>query len=192
MKNLLVLFVFLWLSACSIKQASLKVYTLDIPQNSTVSSSRLRAKTIKVTYPRSIEEKSNSKMRYSYSNAEQGTYNNSQWSNDIGKLLQGTLIQVLEESRLFRAVIPYASTIKEDYRLESNIFDFSHHVRGEASYAIVSIQFNLIDIDSGRLIKSKRFSYREMTPTTDAKGYVDATNKAISRLSRDLIVWIRY
>ena len=114
MKNLLVLFVFLWLSACSIKQASLKVYTLDIPQNSTVSSSRLRAKTIKVTYPRSIEEKSNSKMRYSYSNAEQGTYNNSQWSNDIGKLLQGTLIQVLEESRLFRAVIPYASTIKED------------------------------------------------------------------------------
>ena len=191
MKKTVLILVLLWLSGCSTKQAPLKVYTLHISADiKTVPSSKFRYKSIKVAYPQSLKEKMSQKMRYSYSSAEQGNYQNSQWSNNIGKLLQGTFIEVLDRSRLFKSVLPYTSTVQEDYRLESTIFAFSHHVRGEESHAIVSVQFLLISTDSGKLVKSKRFSYKVPTKTKDANGYVEATNEAVGRLSGDLVRWL--
>ena len=180
------------LSGCSLKEAApLKVYTLDAGSVASVSTADHRHQTIKVSYPQTLKDKLTNGMSYSYSGSERGEYENSQWSNNVGKLIQGNIIQILVQSRIYKAVLPYASTAGEDLRLESTIFDFSHHVRGEASYAIVSIQFNLINTDSGKLIKTKRFSYKENTLSLDAKGYIEATNRAMTRLSRDLVEWLR-
>ncbi len=176
---------------CSSKEVALKIYTLNVTHTSKVSFSRYKTKTIKVSFPQTLKDKITTKMYYSYSLNEQGTYLNSQWSNNIGKLLEGMFINTLTQSQLFHGVLPYASTATEDYRLESTILDFSHHVRGTDSYAIVSIEFSLIDTDTGRLIKSKRFSYKEFTTTTDAKGYVEASTKALTRLNKALVTWIR-
>ncbi len=191
MIRLLLILILLWFSGCSSKQAPLKVYTLNTPMATKASDSTFKHKTIKVMYPQSLKEKISQKMRYSYSSAEQGIYQNSQWSNNIGKLLEGTFIQALDGSKLFKAVLPYASTAEEDYRLESNIFVFSHQVRGEQSHAFVSIQFSLINTDTGKLVKTKRFSYKVATKSIDAKGYVDATNEAVVRLTQDLLRWLQ-
>lgn len=180
------------LSACSMKEAPvMKTYTLVVPTVTPLTSSPYKNKVLKVSYPLILKEKLNDKMHYSYSLSDRGVYLNSRWSNDLGKLLQGSMIHVLTQSRLFKVVLPFASNVEEGLRLESSIFDFSHHVRGEASYAIVSIQYTLMNAQTGKLIKTKRFFYKEHTTTTDAKGYVEATNKIMSRLSRDLLVWLR-
>ena len=190
MRTILLIVILFIAGGCSSKQPPLKVYTLSAQVSNSPSHRYYRGQTIRVSYSRSIKEKASYKMRYSYAASEQGTYQNSQWSNNLGRLLQGVLIESLERSHMFKAVLPYTSTLREDYRLESSIFDFSHHVRGEASYAIVSIQFNLIDIGTGRLLKSRRFTYKEPTVTTDAKGYVEATNRIMTRLSSDLLRWL--
>ncbi|WP_295419291.1 ABC-type transport auxiliary lipoprotein family protein [Sulfurovum sp.] len=169
----------------------LKIYTLSIESVAAVPHSKYRNQTIKVSFPQTLKEKISNRMSYSYSSREQGVYQNSQWSNNIGKLIQGSIIRTLDDSRIFKAALPYESTAGEDLRLESSIFDFSHHVRGNASYAIVSIQFSLVDSDTGKLIKTKRFSYREDTQSTNAKGYVEATNKAVDRLMKDLLRWLQ-
>lgn len=182
--------VLIGLGGCT-KGPALKVYSLDIPQVVTAKSSSYKNKNIKVTYPYSAKEEVSQKMNFTYSNSDRGSYQNSEWSNNMNKLLQGTFIDMLDSSRLFKAVLLDTSTAKEDYRLESSIFAFHHSVRGSESYAVVSIQFILIDTESGHLVKSKRFSYREATSTTDAKGYAEATNVAIGRLSRDLVQWLR-
>ena len=190
-KFLVIVALFL-LNGCSMKEAApLKVYTLNAGSVTPVNHSPFRGETIKVSYPQALKDKLTNGMSYSYAVNERGVYQNSQWSNNAGKLIQGNIIQVLVQSRVFKAVLPYESTVSEDLRLESTVFDFSHHARGESSYAVVSIQFTLINTDSGKLIKTKRFSYREFTQTFDAKGYVEATNKAMARLSRDLVVWLR-
>jgi len=191
MRSILIILISIWMMGCGSKRAPIKVYTLNAtPYSTNITTGKKRGRTIKVMYTRSLKEKLGYKMRYTYSASEQGTYQNSQWSNDIGKLLQGTFIQVLEESRIFRAVLPYTSTLKEDYRLESNIFEFAHYIRGKESYAVVSIQFNLIDTGTGKLLKSRRFSYKEPTASLDAKGYAGATNRIIVRLNRELIQWL--
>jgi len=193
MKKYLIVLSLLLLSACSFKELPpLKRYTLWVESRTApVFSSRYHTKIVKVAFPQMLKERMSHKMYYSYSDRETGVYQNAQWSNTIGKLLQGNFIQILDQSRLFKAVLPYTSTAGEDLRLESSIFDFSHHVRGDDSYAVVSIEFSLINTDTGRLIKTKRFNYKEETSTTDAKGYVEATHRAMGRLSRDLVGWLR-
>jgi len=131
------------------------------------------------------------KMNFSYSSSDRGTYQNSVWSNDMSKLLQGTFIEVLEQSKYFNVVLSDTSTLKENYRLESNVFAFEHRVRGTESHSIISIQFTLINADTGKLVKSKIFSYSEATPTIDAQGYVNATNVLVAKLSKDLLKWIK-
>jgi len=190
MMKFLLVFILLLFTGCSSKQSMLKVYTLDTPEITEISKSPFRNKTIKVSFPQTLKDKISHKMRYSYSINEQGAYLNSQWSNNIGKLLQGNVIQALEQSQLFKGVLPYESTAGEDYRLESTIFDFSHHVREPSSHAVVSIQFALINTYSGQLIKTKRFSYREATSSIDAQGYVKASNIAVDKMNRDLIKWL--
>lgn len=188
---LTVLLTVLLTSGCSFKEAEpMNVYTLDAGGVTPVSSSKYQSSVLKVSYPQTLKEKMSDKMCFSYSSSDRGVYLNSEWSNAVEKLIQGSVIEILQQSRLFKAVLPYASTAGEDYRLESMIYDFSHHLKGDDSYAIVSIEFMLVDAHTGKLVKNKRFSYKELTPTVDAKGYVYATNVAMKRLSKDLIMWI--
>jgi cholesterol transport system auxiliary component len=169
----------------------MKTYSFIVPNVSSVSNGQYRNKILKVSYPVALSEKVNNKMYYSYSLSDRGAYMNSRWSNDVGKMLQGDMIQVLAQSGLFKVVVPFASDVKENLRLESSIFDFSHHIRGEASYAIVSVQCTLMNAETGILVKAKRFSYKEYTTTTDARGYAEATNKIMVKFSRDLLLWMR-
>ena len=169
---------------------TMKVYSLDVPKITVAATSPYKTKVVKVTFPYSLREQISEKMNFSYSDSDYGTYLNSEWSNNMSKLLQGTIMDVLSNSKLFKAVLADTSTLKENYRLESNIFTFEHKVRDKDSYADVSMQFTLIDADTGKLVKSRRFSYQEATPTTDAKGYASATNVIMRRLSSDLVEWL--
>ena len=190
MKQIIVICMLVLFGGCSSTQPPLKIYTLKAESVPHSPSKQYHTKILKVAYTGSIKERFSDMMHFSYSSAEQGEYQNSQWSNDVGMLLQGVLVEALSSSGLFKTVLSYNSSVAEDYRLESTLFAFSHSIRGTYSYAVVSIQFNLIDIQSGRLLKSRRFSYREDTETTDAKGYVEATNRIMTKLSRDLLQWI--
>jgi len=189
-RYLIVLLVWIGLLGCT-KAPALKVYSLDVPHVRVDSASHYKNKSIKVTFPQSLREQMSQKMNFSYSMSDRGTYQNSEWSNNMSKLLQGTFIEVLERSRLFKVVLADTSTLKENYRLESNVFAFEHQVRGMHSHAIVSVQFTLINADTGKLVKSKRFNYKEATPSIDAYGYANATNVAMARLSKDLVGWLR-
>jgi cholesterol transport system auxiliary component len=182
----------LFVSGCAMKEAPpMNYYSLKISDVPVVTHSKYRNKVLKVSYPKPLTEKLTDKISFSYSSSDRGVYQNSQWSNTLENLIEGNIITALQQSRLFKAVLPYSSTAGVDLRLESMIYDFSHHVRGDASYAVVSIEFALIDTYTGKLIKTKRFSYREDTRTTDAKGYVEASNKILHRLGVDLITWLK-
>ena len=188
-KGIVVLSLFVAMLGCS-KAPALKVYSLNVPSVTSVDNSSYSSQSIKVTYPQSLREQMSQKMNFSYSMSDKGTYQNSEWSNDMSRLLQGTFIQVLDSAKLFKVVLSDTTTLKENYRLESNVFAFEHSVRGSESHAIVSVQFTLINADTGKLVKSKRFSYREPTRSVNAQGYAEATNVAMARLSEDLITWL--
>lgn len=189
-KYIVFMMLFMVLTGCT-KEPSLTVYSLTAPNVKSIHNSSYAAKSIKVSSPQSLKEQISQKMNFSYSISDRGTYLNSEWSNNMSKLLQGTFIEVIDSANIFKVVLSDISSLKENYRLESNLYTFEHQVRGTQSHAIVSVQFTLINADTGKLVKSKRFSYKEVTSSVDARGYVSATNVAMARLSNDLVGWLR-
>lgn len=182
----------LLLGGCSMKEAApMKVYTLATPSMTPASYGQYRNKILKVSYPIALKEKLSDGISYSYAETDRGEYLNSRWSNDAGRLLQGNMIQILTQSGLFKVVLPFSSDVEENLRLESTVFDFSHHIRGEASYAVFSVQCTLMNAETGKLIKARRFSYREATTTKDARGYVEAVNRIMAKFGRDITDWLR-
>ncbi|SFZ98267.1 hypothetical protein MNB_SV-5-1779 [hydrothermal vent metagenome] len=192
MKYIVLILSMFLLSSCGLKESKpITEYTLVLEKISPVSSSRYKNKTLKVYFPQSLKEKLTSGMNYSYSLSDRGTYLNSRWSNSIAQLIQGNIIEALDNSRIFKGVLPFSSTVAEDYRLEIEIYDFSHHVRGNESNSVVIMKCSLIATHDGKLKKTRRFFYKIPTKTVDAKGYVEATNIAMNRLMRDLVLWLR-
>lgn len=176
---------------CTMKVPAIKSYSIGIPKVDQMKGSAYQSQTIKVAYPQSIKEPLSEKMRFSYTPQDRGVYQNSEWSNQMGRILQGTLIEVISDSKIFKVALSDTSTIRENYTLESHVFDFEHQIREKSSLAILSIQFTLINAINGKLVKTKRFYYQEPTISVDAKGYAVATDKIITQLSQDLLVWLQ-
>ncbi len=189
MKNILTIIIAISLFGCS-KLPQVETYSIEIPHIKSRQNAKYRDKIVKVAYPKSLKETISQNMNFTYSSSERGSYQNSQWTNSLIKLIQGMTIELLANNKIYKAVIPITSTVKEDYIIESTIYAFYHNLKNSQSKAIVSIEYRVIDSRDNTLIKTKRFSYSEDTPTTNAKGYAIATNKAISRLGNDLLVWL--
>ncbi len=192
MKHFIPIGMALLLVGCSLKEAPpMHLYTLTTPTITPRKQTPYRNTTLKVAFPLSVAEPLSYKMVYAYNHYERGYYQNAQWSNRIGKLIQGNLIKTLEQRKQFEAVLPMQSSLQEDVRLESVIDDLCHYVtkKGE-SYVVVSISFSLIDVERGALLKSKHFYYKEPTPTVDASGYAVALNTIMAKLQQDLLKWL--
>jgi len=187
----IILILFL-LYGCSTKTEAIKRYSL----NPSIKIDRYRAskyknRSVKIAYPTSIRGLITKKIRYSYNDLEDGSYNNSRWSSSSSKLLMNIFIKAIERSDIFNSVVEYTSLVDTEYLIESEIYEFEHKVRDKSSLAIVSIKFNLVDMSNNSLVKSRKFTYSIPTKTTDARGFVEATNIALSKITIDMLNWLR-
>ncbi len=179
------------ISGCSTKSEPMVTYTIDPSTKiAKIRKSPYMDSSVKVSYPTNIKGKSSSSLYYSYNDIEKDSYQNASWESNSGQLLTYSIIRALEQSRVFKSAIDYRSIANADYVLESEVYQFYHKVRKDISLCVLSIRFDLINSSTNELTKSKKFTYEIPTDTTDAKGYVKATNKAIARLSRDLVKWL--
>ena len=188
MKKLLIIPI-IFLIGCG--SETISEYGLSVPSVKKVSYSKFKNKTLKIDYVRFIQDKDTDKIKYSYSKRETGYYENSIWSNNLSKLIEGSITKTLFSSNVFKSVNSYSSNVSEDLVLETSIFDFTHYIHGKDSYALISIKFSLVNKDNGKVIKEKIFTYRENTPTLNADGFVIASNKIIAKLNNELVYWIR-
>ena len=192
--RLFLLAFLIFFSACSFKQLEpLKQYSLKEPTIKPVSGSKYKDKVLKVVYPLSVGANLGYKISYLYlKNQDGGYYLNSQYKEQLNYQITRILINTLSKSNLFKNVVPNESDVVEDLRLESTIFKIEHQIRADnSSYAILDIEFRLIDMDSMKIIKSKRFRYTKECRSTDAKGFIEALNEIFEELSYDLINWLR-
>ena len=98
-KPLALTVILLGLLGCT-KEPAVKVYSIDVASVDAVQSSPYKNKSIKVVNPQGLKNKISQKMHFSYSSIDRGTYQNSEWSNTMTKLLQGTFIEVLDHYKM--------------------------------------------------------------------------------------------
>ncbi|WP_292654992.1 ABC-type transport auxiliary lipoprotein family protein [Nitratifractor sp.] len=176
----------LLLAACSGR--SLQMYTLS-PQGS-LPHLHPRFSSLRVDYPKGIEDTMGTRIYFSRSNLTQSYYSYSQWSKSLNRILMANLIETLQRSGLARTVLDYASEADAAYEIESTVYRFEHRITPQGSYADISIGLRLLRSSDRHLIASKIFSYQIPCRSTDAAGFVEAANRAVSRLGVDMVKWL--
>jgi len=180
----------LFLAACSAPH-TLRMYTLESPAATSASpASAYRRATVRVDYPKGIEDTMGTHIYYTRDDLIQSYYLYHQWSRPLNRILMAHLIETLQGSHAFRTVLDYASEARADYILESTIYRFRHRIGREGSFAQISIGLRLLRTSDNRLVRSRRFDYSVPCASTDAEGFVRAANKAVDSFGRDMLRWL--
>ncbi len=178
------------LAGCSSR--SIQMYTLDAGSAAQPQRTAYAHATVRVDYPKGIEDTMGTRIYFSRSDLTQSYYQYHQWSKPLNRIILAQLIEALQRSHIFHRVIDYASEARSDYTLETTIYRFEHRIEKERSYAVVSVGLRLLRSDNDSVVKSRRFDYKIPAPTTDAKGFVLAANEAMKRLSVEMTRWLAH
>jgi len=166
-------------------------YTLSPKVYKKVSYSKYQNRTLRVDYPKGIEESMGSKIYYQDSNLQESYYLYSQWSKSLNRILMGVLVDTLQNSNLFKRVVDYSSTAEVDLILETSIYKFEHKIEPNSSFANIEIEVRLLNANSNQVIKSKIFKYQTPCTSTDARGFIEASNRSMESFGRDLISFLQ-
>jgi cholesterol transport system auxiliary component len=111
----------------------------------------------------------------------------SRWAAAPARMLEPVMLQALENSAGFRAVLPAVGSVAADLRLETELVrlqqDFSQH----PSRVQVTLRAQLFDLKYRRLLASREFDESESSASDNAYGGVVAANRAIERVLQQLV-----
>ena len=121
----------------------------------------------------------------------QNSYTYSRWRDAPVRAMQTVLEVAVENSGLFRAVLPPTSVSGADFMVESTLLEFGHILGQDvSSVGVVRMHFHLIDNKSRKVVASKELVARMPAATLDARGATAAINQAAMQVASDLVVWL--
>lgn len=107
---------------------------------------------------------------------------NSRWTNTPARMLQPLLVQALEQSAAFRAVVQTGSAVPADMRLDLELIRLQHDFTAHPSRVQVTLQAQLIDLRGKRVLAVQQFDATENADTEDAYGGVGAANRLVQKV----------
>lgn len=109
-------------------------------------------------------------------------YSRNRWADTPARMLAPLLAQALERSGTFHAVVQSPSAVSAALRLDTEIIRLQQDFSVHPSRVQFTLNAQLIDIGTRRVIASAEFDETENTATEDAYGGVRAANLALERL----------
>lgn len=107
---------------------------------------------------------------------------NSRWTSTPARMLQPLLLQALEQSAAFRAVVRSASAIPADMRLDIELIRLQQDFTAHPSRVQMTLQAQLIDLRGKRVLAVQQFDATENAVSEDAYGGVSAANRLAQRV----------
>lgn len=107
---------------------------------------------------------------------------NSRWTDTPARMLQPLLLQAMERSGSFRAVVETGSAVPGDVRLDTDLIRLQHDFTTHPSRVQITLQTKLIDVRSNRVLAVQTFDDTENSGTEDAYGGVIAANRLLQRM----------
>jgi len=109
-------------------------------------------------------------------------YSRNRWADTPTRMLAPLLVQALEHSGAFHAVVQIPSTVSATLRLDTELIRLQQDFSVQPSRVQLTLNAQLIDINTRRVIASAEFDETENAATEDAYGGVRAANLALERL----------
>ncbi|MBI3803443.1 MAG: membrane integrity-associated transporter subunit PqiC [Nitrospirae bacterium] len=121
---------------------------------------------------------------------EVGYYAASEWADTPARMLAPLLVQALERTDTWQAVVPTPTAVRGDYRVDSDDLALSQEFFEAPSRVRLTLRAQLVDLQQLRPVGTKVFEVFEPAPSEDAYGGVLAANRAVARLLGELSDWI--
>lgn len=182
-------------SGCSIlpksEPVSVERYTLDVqlqPRSITVAQVGHRPVLLLVR-PRVRAELDSPRMAYRQRDYDIRYFARNRWADSPADLLMPSMQDALQNSGLFSAVLGTSSPVSADWRLETELLDFSQDFRVQPSQFRLRFYARLVDLDQRRVIGSRYFELQQPAVTETPYGGVQAANQAWERLLHELLAF---
>jgi ABC-type uncharacterized transport system auxiliary subunit len=171
----------------------MEIYTLEPVwgQSDLAQTEKKGSALIQIALVRGSAAFTTTEILYTDTKNTQHSYAYSCWRDAPVRAMQTVLEAAVENSGLFRAVLPSTSASGADFLLESALLEFGHIlVEGSPSVGVVRMRFHLLDNKSRRVVASKELVAAIPAATLDARGGTAAINQAALKVASDLVVWL--
>ena len=134
-------------------------------------------------YPVQTDARFNSvRIAYSLNPHEIAYYTQSEWADTPGNMLLPLLVNGLENSGRFSAVISDDSSVIADYALDFNLHELMHYIRGNKKYVKLQVRLQLIDLRKRTVLGTENISLEKAVTENNANGAVLAANQLVKPL----------
>lgn len=114
-----------------------------------------------------------------------------QWADTPARMFAPLLVQALDRTGVWRAVIPLPGSIRGDFRLDSNGFTLQQEFLEQPGRVRVRVRTQLVDLKESRIVGTRAFEAVEPAPSDDAYGGVLAANRAIAAMLDQIASWLQ-
>lgn len=108
------------------------------------------------------------------------------WAAPPAAMLAPLLVDAMEATGAFRAVVDGGSGLRAAYRLDTEVLRLQQEFFHEPSRVRVGLRVTLADTRSGEVLMARTFEATEAAPGDDPASGVDAANRAVKKLVTEL------
>jgi len=185
-KILLLVITLFFLVGCSSKE--IKPYDIYAINDTTKIEQSLHIdKVLKIAKIKTPQYMQSDKIWYKQSLVKIDSYFYSKWNTGFADMIEQNIVNSISRSGLFKAAYSRYSKVRADFVLESELIDSVH----EVDLNSVKFGIRLYLIDGSKLKSSQEFNYEQKCESKDAKGAVEAYEKIIKKLNKDVILWLK-
>lgn len=106
----------------------------------------------------------------------------SRWADTPARMLGPLLVQAMEQTGGFRAVVQTQGAVRADVRLDTELIRLWHDFATQPSRVQLSLRAQLIDVRGQKVLAARQFDDVENAASDDAYGGVTAANRALQRM----------
>lgn len=143
-------------------------------------------KTILVTYTQADDIYNTTQMSYTLKPYQIAYFANNRWADTPAQMLQTLMVQTLQNTHHFRAVVTPPFIGRYDYVLNTQLLELQQDFLQNPSRIHLKLRVQLIQIGSNQVIVDKELSVTEPTNSNTPYGGVIAANQAVKTMLRQL------
>lgn len=135
-----------------------------------------------VARPRASAGYDSPRMLYLEEPARLDAFAHNRWAAAPPEMLEPLLVDALEATGAFRAVVDGGSGLRSDLRLDTEVLELQQEFFDRPSRIRLALRAILVDARSGDVLFSRTFETSEPAPGNDPESGVAAANAAVERL----------
>jgi cholesterol transport system auxiliary component len=185
--NYLVLSSAILLSSCSVfPPAKSNTNNYQLAQTPSVSNRSMRPITLLVLKPETNSIYNTNQIAYTLRPYEVAYFSKNHWADTPPNMLQQLIIQTLQNTHYYRAIVSPPFAGRYDYLLTSQLIELKQDFMHNPSIVRVVLRAQLTRASTGRIVAAKQFSDSQIAPENTPYGGVIAANRAVANVLAQL------